>query len=342
MEQEKSLRILLLVLMIIVCIVSILFYSKSIEVDVMRQTYGSYDIASGKSINEYQTGELKEFKSTIESQKMVIRNLNQTLSNVNAEFSWLKEDYEKLNEINSILRANVTYMQFLVTVKANELDRIDEELKLTTTELDENVMLLNKAKKFEERVIQGLDRGKAHELLSRYEKTAEIVHTFTDTSLVTDDVQLWSKVTDVYNWLGNNFAYCSDKGFCIGDDCYVLHYFSPDEITQYGERAVICGDCDDYAHLFVGMLYAAGVPHDKARVECGTVTTGGHCWTAVNVDSKWLRIDPVCSNPAKYINFFGYSIQISGKEFPVTFTDVDCFDSYTTMSWYTADEYNEE
>jgi hypothetical protein len=53
------------------------------------------------------------------------------------------------------------------------------------------------------------------------------------------------------------------------------------------------------------------------------------------VNGSWYRIDPVCSNPSKYIEFFGIKILISGKEFPTSYQNVDCFSSYTLTEWYT-------
>jgi hypothetical protein len=47
----------------------------------------------------------------------------------------------------------------------------------------------------------------------------------------------------------------------------------------------------------------------------------------------------VCSNPAKYIEFFGIKILISGKEFPTSYQNVDCFSDYIIKEWYNPEGY---
>ncbi|MBN2331291.1 MAG: hypothetical protein JXC85_05750 [Candidatus Aenigmarchaeota archaeon] len=291
---------------------------------INRQTADLFN--KGQKI-EYQQSTIKQLNNTAEEQKTRIDDMVDELWNLRNE----------VGSLNQILSLKSTQLQ----LTEEELAQISNDLESTQGELAETSRLLDLATEFEDRVMQGIDRSKSYLLLGQYEKTVSIVSTFTDVYPATNDVELWSRAADIYNWLGEHYSYCSDKGFCVGNNCYQLQYFSPDELLYYGAQDVLCGDCDDYAQLFVGMMYASGVPHDKARVECGLVPVGGHCWAAVNIDSQWYRIDPVCSDPAKYIDFFGYQIQISGEEFPEYFSHVDCFDSYQLTNWYTAEEFHQ-
>ena len=156
----------------------------------------------------------------------------------------------------------------------------------------------------------------------------------------TSNEELWQRAGDIYDWLGANYEYCSDKGFCVGNSCSQIQFFSPDELIYYGSQDVLCGDCDDQAQLFAGMMYASGVPYADVRVECGTVESGGHCWNGVRIDGEWHRVDQVCSNPAEYVDFFGYTYLASGELFPITAQNLDCFNTYSITSWYDPNGFN--
>jgi hypothetical protein len=202
------------------------------------------------------------------------------------------------------------------------------------------------AKEFEDRVINGVAISKAYVLLGDYDKTARVVSKILNMSAPTtpaNDQEIWSRGKKIYEWLALHYDYCSDKGFCISDDkCTVFQFYSPDELVYYGEMISLCGDCDDKAQLFAGMLYASGVPHNKVRVECGVVPGGGHCWTKVNLNNNWYRVDPVCSDSVSFVlQKFGLSFLMPAAFPSSSYRDVECFSNYTTEVWYNPEGYHE-
>ena len=269
--------------------------------------------------------QLKDKTNTIQQQTITIQNQTQTIAGMEQTIRQKEQQIESQRiQIESL---------------TTQVQSLNSQLGETKVNLQETTRLLDIAKNYEVRVQAGIDLSKAYVLLNDYDMTVGIVRNVTNVGVPGNDREIWKRAKDIYYWLGNNYDYCSDKGFCVGDTCTQIQFFSPDELLYYGSQDVLCGDCDDQAQLFTGMMYASGVPHDKVRVECGTVPGGGHCWGAVNVNSSWYRIDPVCSNPAKYVNFFGYKLLISGKEFPTNFQKVDCFSTYTLTSWYNAEGF---
>jgi cell division protein FtsB len=284
------------------------------------------NLESVKRLANIQNQTIEAQKHAIQTQAETIHSQTQVINNL---YDTVKKQQSQINELNS-----------KVTSLETQVKTLSIQLGKTTSELQETQRLLNIAKKYEERVNEGIDLSQAYKLLGDYDKTVDIVRNITSIGTPANDQELWNRVRDIYNWLGNNYHYCSDKGFCVGDWCTQIQFFSPDELLYYGSQDVLCGDCDDQAQLFVGMLYASGVPHDKARVECGVVPGGAHCWGGVYVNGSWYRVDPVCSNPAQYWEFFGYKFLISGKEFPVSYQNIDCFSSYTLSEWYTPEGYH--
>lgn len=269
---------------------------------------------------------INQLESDVQILVSDLRNKTQLIQQQTQTISDLEQDIEeKEQQIESLTL---------------QIQSLSSQLGQTKAELEETTRLLNIAKNYEERVQQGIDLSQAYKLLGDYDKTVDIVKDITTIGIPTNDQEIWERTKYIYNWLGKNYQYCSDKGFCVGEYCTQIQFFSPDELLYYGSQDVLCGDCDDQAQLFAGMMYASGVPHSKVRVECGSVPGGGHCWNGVFVNNKWYRIDSVCSNPAEYWDFFGYKFLISGKEFPTNYQSVDCFSSYTASSWYNPEGYN--
>ena len=221
-----------------------------------------------------------------------------------------------------------------ITVLETGLDYLQTQYDTVLSDLDATQQDLDIAKQYEERVKQGTRVRYAYELLLDIDKLENEMYKITNTGYSTDDTAIWLRAKDIYNWLGNNFEYCSDKAFKVGTSYTTLQFFSPDELLVYriGDKA--CGDCDDYAHAFVGMMYASGVPGDRVRVEVG----GGHAWTAVYIasDDIWYDIDPVCAQPD---TFMGRAIAafLGVPEFPNMPEDVRCLETnpYSYMfGWY--------
>ena len=316
--KKKTFHLLPVVLtsfVMIILIISSFLYVTNRNLELAKQ-----QIEQQKQMIENQQSIIQRQQQTIETQQENINNLQNTI----------QQQTQQINELQS----KVTSLQ-------TQVESLTYQLGQTTAELQETQRLLDIAKKYEERVEEGIYLSKAYKLLGDYDKTVDIVKTITTIGTPQNDEEIWQRARDIYNWLGKNYQYCSDKGFCISEDyCTQIQFFSPDELLYYGSQDVLCGDCDDQAHLFAGMMYASGVPHNKVRVECGIVEAGRHCWNAVYVNNTWYRIDPVCSNPAKYIEFFGIKILLSGREFPTIYENVDCFSSYELTSWYTPEGYH--
>jgi len=332
----------ILPIILAICIGVILITSSFLYVTYQNLQVAKQQIDKQNQIIDTQKQTLESQQETIENQRSEIQTHQETIQqqeeNINNLESEVQQQKQEINELESkvtSLQTQVESLTYALTQKTGELEK-------TASELSETTRLLNIAKKYEERVREGIDSSEAYKLLGDYDKTVGIVANITSVSRPRDDQELWSRARDIYNWLGNNYGYCPDRIFCIGGDyCAEIQYFSPDELLYYGSQGVLCGDCDDQAHLFAGMMYASGVTHDRVRVECGLVgEVAGHCWNGIYLNNRWYRIDPVCSDPAEYIEFFGIKIKISGREFPTTYQNVDCFSNYTLYHWYTPEGYN--
>ncbi|MCK5022886.1 MAG: hypothetical protein KAS04_01800 [Candidatus Aenigmarchaeota archaeon] len=297
-------------------------------------------VAQRDATIEKQESAISTQNEIIGKYEKTIGKLNHSLTQREINIDWLESDLSELKSEVDILTINLDQTTGELDSTKDNLDKTTGELLQTEEELEETERLLEIAKLYEKRVKQGIDRSLAYELLNDYDETRNLIVGITSVQEPRNDAEMWERVKDIYDWLGEYYMYCFDKGICLGNYCVQMQYFSPDELL-FGSQYNLCGDCDDYAQLFVGMMYASGVPHDKARVECGLVPGGGHCWAGVKISSGWYRIDPVCSDPAKYANYFDQEILVSGEEFPSEYQDVDCMQSYQMLSWYDVDGYHE-
>lgn len=271
-------------------------------------------------------------ESTVSNLNESVRSRDQSIANLQGEVSVKREEIE----------AKAAQIQTLNI----QVQSLNSELGTTQQNLSRTTQLLSVAQNYEDRVEKGINLQKAYLLLGDYEKTALVVVNITGILTPTTDQQLWQRGKAIYDWLGTHYSYCSDKGFCIGDGyCTQIQFFSPDELIYYGAQDVLCGDCDDKAQLFAGMMYASGVPHDKVKVECGIVPGGGHCWNSLYVNSSWYRIDPVCSPVGSTIG--SYVLQTFGLSFVMPaiypqngYRKVDCFNSYQALDWYNPEGYH--
>lgn len=293
------------------------------------------------SVVYYFYNQLNILKTTISQREMEISLLLDKLNILTKDLVNKTKQISNLQEAVQQKEQQIESQRIQIESLTLQVQSLQSQLGQTKEELEETQRLLRIAKKYEERVERGIYLSKAYKLLADYDKTIEIIKNITTIGTPRSDEEIWQRAKDIYNWLGENYQYCSDKGFCISEDyCTQIQFFSPDELLYYGSQDVLCGDCDDQAHLFAGMMYASGVSYNKVRVECGWVDSGYHCWNGVYVNGSWYRIDPVCSNPAKYIEFFGIKILLSGREFPTIHGNVDCFSSYELTAWYTPEGYH--
>lgn len=239
------------------------------------------------------------------------KNLNRTIKDQKSTIILLRD---KINSLNIQLSHNKEI-----------LSATEKELGVTTQKYEY-------AQPFQERVEQGMYRSKSYKLLGDYDNpTKRTVSQITSTYPTTDNTEIWKRAKRVYEWIGENYKYCGDKGMEVDNHLYIFQYWSPDEMLA--ERNHMCGDCDDHAFLFAGMLYAAGVPHNRVYVVCGDTPAGGHCWNWLVINNYAYTIDPVCANTKELINFLGLKWSVQGATFPESeFTNVGCFSSYTVRS----------
>ena len=320
-KQEKYLILQkkYLIFSVLILIIIVLMYNLNNNMNTINSL--------NKRVNQLEN-DVQNLVSDLQSKAKTIQQQTQTISDLAQDIK------EKEQQIES--------QRIKIESLTSQVQSLSSELTQTKGELEETTRLLDIAKNYEERVQQGVNLNKAYILLGDYDKTVDIVADITDISKPNTNQELWLRGKKIYDWLGTYYDYCSDKGFCIGENyCTQIQFFSPDELLYYGSQDVLCGDCDDKAQLFAGMLYASGVSHDKVRVECGDVPGGRHCWNAIYVNNQWYRIDSVCSNPASFVlEKFGLGF-LSSATYPSNdYRDVDCFSSYETTSWYNPEGYH--
>ncbi|MDD5087099.1 MAG: transglutaminase-like domain-containing protein [Candidatus Nanoarchaeia archaeon] len=226
----------------------------------------------------------------------------------------------------------------LLKTRVNDLEG---ELGITKTRLQETTYLYEEAKPYQERVERGLNLQDYYLLLGDNQDYAKpIILQYLGLSRPTEplnDEELWERGKKVYNWLSDNYEYCGDKGLRVGTTFYEFQFYSPDELLMSDNHR--CGDCDDFATLFAGLMYASGVPEDKVWVVCGSVPEGGHCWNWLSLSSNTYRIDGVCSENQEIFNFLGLSWGIKSAYYTSTKENVDCFSEYIPKLKMNPDEY---
>lgn len=214
-----------------------------------------------------------------------------------------------------------------------EIETLEEEKAELESKLGITTELYEEAKPYQERVERGQQLHLYYNLLDDREEYAKpIILDYLGLSYPVEpssDDTLWERGRKVYNWLSDNYQYCGDKGLRVGTTFYEFQFYSPDELLMSDN--VRCGDCDDFATLFAGLMYASGVPEDKVWVVCGSVPEGGHCWNWLSLEDKTYRIDPVCSQEDEMFNFFGISWGVKGAYYTSSKGNVDCFSSYDTQ-----------
>lgn len=281
-------------------------------------------------------GRINQIESDVQTLASDLQDKTETIEQQNQTITGLEEDIESKEE-------KIQNQKSRIESLTSQVNYLNSQLTQTEEELEETSNLLDIAQDYQDRVQQGTTLDKAYSLLGDYDKTVNIVSNITGVSTPDTDQELWERGKEIYDWLGNNYDYCSDKGFCIDESsCAQIQFFSPDELLYYGSQDVLCGDCDDKAQLFAGMMYASGVSHDKVRVECGSVPSGGHCWNGIYVNNQWYRIDPVCSDIGTFVlEKFGLDFLLTQTYSSSEYRDVDCFHSYETTSWYNPEGYHE-
>jgi cell division protein FtsB len=284
---------------------------------------------------------------------VIITNQNQTIQNQINTINQKESDIQQKTQTISSQQSTITQQEGTITQQTQQISTLQGQISnlntqlLTTkgqlvttqTQLTTVTGEYDIAKNYQDRTNQAVYLSQAYVLLGKYDKVVtQVIKVFgsypTPTTPTSDDAEIWNRAGKIYNWIGNNFKYCSDKAICISGSCWDFQFYSPNELLS-GETVYLCGDCDDHAQLFAGMMYASGVSTDKVKVVCGNVGGGGHCWDAVLVNNTFYHVDTVCSNPTDYKTFFGITLSIQPASFPSGYGNVICFDKYTPTSWYT-------
>jgi hypothetical protein len=243
----------------------------------------------------------------------------------------IKSQVNTLETVNSKLSADNTAKDSIISSKNIYITNLEKQVNSLKSQLADMTLKYEQAKPYEDRVVKGQDMTQSYLLLNdinQYTKPIALqILGLTSSTTPANDDELWDRGRKVYNWLSNNFKYCGDKGLRVGSTFYEFQFWSPDEILQSDNAR--CGDCDDFAMLYAGLMYASGVPKDKVTVVCGTVPQGGHCWDWITLNSKTYRIDPVCSQKQTILNILGLDLGIKAAYYTSTKENVQCFDNYT-------------
>jgi cell division protein FtsL len=233
-----------------------------------------------------------------------VNSIQSQIDNLNSEISDLNFEIQTKDSTIESQRIEIELKKQEIQRLQNRVNQLEEELGITKTQLQETTQKYEEAKPYQERVNRGQDLSKYYALLSDNQDYAKpIILQELGLSFPvapSNDNELWERGRKVYNWISSNYKYCGDKGLRVGTTFYEFQFFSPDELLMSDNAR--CGDCDDFATLFAGLMYASGVPEDKVWVVCGTVPGGGHCWNWLSLFDTTYRIDSVCSQKQTIIS----------------------------------------
>lgn len=223
-----------------------------------------------------------------------------------------------------------------------ELRNLESLYENATGELYSANKKLEYAEPIVDRYQRGINLGKYHTLLGDYEDYAEplilkYLGLQEPTAPVTEE-QLWDRASKIYDWISARYTYCGDRGLRFGSSYIQFQFFSPDELLSVDNHW--CGDCDDFATLFAGLMYASGVPHEKVYVVCGEADTGGHCWNWLSAGGRIRTIDGVCTQSKSVIDVLGHKLwEKENYPFPATFGDAKCFTKYEPYFMMTPENF---
>lgn len=267
-----------------------------------------------------QTCDYSSYETQINSLRQDLIDEQQENSQKQNEINSLNNELEKINE--KYLELNSLYFDTKndLIITKNQLDKTKEELNITLP--------------YYERVRSGLDIKELYKMLDDYDKYAQpLVLEYLNLEQPTkpaNDKELWDRAKKIYNWISYRYDYCGDRGLRFGSSYFQFQFFSPDELLSVDNYW--CGDCDDYATLFAGLMFASGVDEDDIYVVCGKVGEGGHCWNWLNVNEKLYRIDTICSHSKYLEEVLGIPLWWKDEKqsypFPDDYGVVDCFETY--------------
>lgn len=281
--------------------------------------YTNYDWAM------YQNNRVLEITSERNSLESQINNLNAEINDLSFE---LQTKTTEISTLNYEIEQKKKEIQILQT----RVNKLEEELGITKMQLEETTQLYEEAKPYQERVERGQNLGEYYTLLSDNQDYAKPIILeelgLSSPTTPSNDNELWERGRKVYNWISSNYKYCGDKGLRVGTTFYEFQFFSPDELLMSDNAR--CGDCDDFATLFAGLMYASGVPENKVWVVCGGAgqETLNHCWNWLSLNTQTYRIDSICSQKQTIFSIFGWNLDTQSAYYTSTKENVQCFSEY--------------
>lgn len=287
------------------------------------------------TFNQYQKNQ--SLNNRINSLYLEKENIESELNNLILEVDNLKKDINEKDNTIKYQEANIINLNYLIQQKEAEIESLKIEIRLienelanTKKDLSKTTSLYQQAKPYEERVIQGQNIWLAYQLLDDYEDYAQpIILDYLGLSQPKKPVnnqELWERGKQVYNWLSDNYYYCGDRGLRVENTFNEFQFSSPDEMLISDNAR--CGDCDNYAFLFAGLMYASGVSENDVWVVCGTVPAGGHCWNWIVLDNTAYIVDPVCSEKEDRFKFLNFRWSVQNTKYSDTPKNIGCFESY--------------
>lgn len=284
-----------------------------------------------------------DLQNKITSYKQDISSLNRKVSNLDRDISSKKGQIATLEKSNTQKQEEIDVLRTAIKEREDEIDSLTDDLDQKKTELRTTTFLYEEAKEYQERVNRGQRLSSYHTLLNDREEYAKpIILEYLGLSKPREpanDEELWERGRQVYNWLSDNYEYCGDKGLRVGNTFYQFQFYSPDELLLSDNAR--CGDCDDFATLFAGMMYASGVSEDKVWVVCGDVSGNGHCWNRLVLSSGWYRVDGVCSQRSTVLNFLGLDLGMKQAYYTSEKKHVDCMRNYNAAMRMNPETYQE-
>lgn len=287
---------------------------------VLIASYFAYSNYKWALYQNSRVSQLENDKNNLQSQ---INTLNSEISNLNSQIRTKDSTIASQKVEIEQKRQEIIRLQ-------QRVNDLEEELGITKSKLQETTALYEEALPYQERVNRGQNLYEYYVLLEDREDYAKpIILDYLGLSAPVapaNDDALWERGRMIYNWISNNYEYCGDKGLRVGTTFYEFQFYSPDELLMSDNAR--CGDCDDFATLFAGLMYASGVPENKVWVVCGLADGGGHCWNWLSLTSQTYRIDPVCSQRQTVINILGLDLGVKGAYYTSSKGNVQCFSEY--------------
>lgn len=271
----------------------------------------------------YQKSKITPFEKEIQKFNTQIKEKNEDITSLQNQIKLKDSKISSQKSKISSLEYDIEQKKKEIQTLKSKISKLEEELGITKTQLEE-------AKPYQERVSRGQNLYDSYSLLGDYEDYAKpIILNYLGLSqpiAPINDGELWERGKQIYNWISKNYKYCGDKGLRVGKTFYEFQFYSPDELLMSDNAR--CGDCDDFATLFAGLMYASGVPENKVLVACGDVPAGAHCWNWILLDGVTYRVDGVCSQKNTLFSFLGFDFGFKAADYTSTKKNVTCFNSY--------------